>query len=656
MRLVRCAIVLFCFLSAFQCFAQKEDWLPITPDDLNIKEVKGDPGASAIQLYYADYIDDTSHSEFFYNRIKILTEKGKEHADVEIPVFPQTSIAELKARTIQPDGRVVDFSGKPFEKTIIKGRGVKYLAKTFTLPEVSVGSIIEYKYKVIMPEYVVYNNTWIVQHDLYTVKESFRMKPYEGRLETKGGESQLSMLSTNMPNDLKPRRKSWGFEMDAQNMPAFHGEDYMPPEENYKPEVHFFYGGGEIASPEKFWQDAGREWNNDAEQFIGNHAEIKAAAAEALGSESDPEKQLQKLYERAQQIRNLSYERARTEQEEKKESLKRNQNVVDVLKRGYGYSSDITLFFVALARAQGFQASLVQASNRKEHFFNQNLLSSNQLEHKLAVVKVSDKDVYLDPGTRLCPYGFVRWMYTSTAGLKLDKKGGSLIQIPPATQDKAVTKRNANLTLAADGTLSGDLTVQFQGGEALEHRLDALETDEAGRKKALEDELSNLLPPTAVVNMTKAQGRDAEEQPLLAEFHIQIPGYASAAGKRLQLPPYLFQSRKRDAFKPVDRKYPVYFPYAFGESDVIMIKFPAGYSMEGNTQNEDAALGYARYVNRGQFDGSQLALQRVLLFNGIFFDLKVYSEVRDFFNKVQTADEQQVVLRAGAATSAAKSN
>jgi hypothetical protein len=87
-----------------------------------------------------------------------------------------------------------------------------------------------------------------------------------------------------------------------------------------------------------------------------------------------------------------------------------------------------------------------------------------------------------------------------------------------------------------------------------------------------------------------------------------------------------------------------------------MIKFPAGYSMEGNTQNEDAALGYARYVNRGQFDGSQLALQRVLLFNGIFFDLKVYSEVRDFFNKVQTADEQQVVLRAGGATSAAKSN
>src|SRR5260221_173684 len=45
--------VLFLALSVFSS-AQNVDWLPITPQDLNIRQVPGAPGAAAIQLYYAD--------------------------------------------------------------------------------------------------------------------------------------------------------------------------------------------------------------------------------------------------------------------------------------------------------------------------------------------------------------------------------------------------------------------------------------------------------------------------------------------------------------------------------------------------------------------------------------------------------------------------
>ena len=48
----------------------------------------------------------------------------------------------LHARTIRPDGTIVEFSGKAFDKSIVKARSVKYLAKTFTLPDVQVGSIL----------------------------------------------------------------------------------------------------------------------------------------------------------------------------------------------------------------------------------------------------------------------------------------------------------------------------------------------------------------------------------------------------------------------------------------------------------------------------------------------------------------------------------
>lgn len=659
MRYFWVGVFVFCLFAASFSYAQSESWLPITPQDMQVKEVPGDPGASAIQLYYAHYIDDNLHSQFFYHRIKVLNEKGNKYADVEIPIFiPSSSISDLKARTIHPDGKIIDFSGKAFEKTIVKGQGLKYLAKTFAFPDVTVGSIIEYKYLVITPEDAVYDNHWTIQHDLYTLKEYFSIKAYKGRLDTKhGGDTQLSMVYANMPPNLKPEKKNEGAaEMHAANIAAFQAEDFMPPEENYEPQVRFFYGGSDISSPEKFWQQVDRDWNKQVEGFIGNHPEIQKAAADAIGSESDWERQVRKLYARAQQIRNLSYERERSKEELKQEVLKPNANVVDVLNHGYGTRKDILLFFVALARASGFRTSVLLVSNRSEHFFDKGLLSEDQLSTVMAAVKINGQDVYLDPGTKFCPYGLIRWIRTSTAALKLDKDGGTFITIPVASYEKATLHRDAMLTLTEDGTLKGDLTVQFLGGEALERRLDALETDEAGRKKDLEDQVKQWLSSGAIVSLTKADGWEGEDTPLIALFHIEIPGYASAAGKRLLLPPYFFVTKRKDAFKYPDRKYPLYFPYAYTETDVINIKLPSGYSIEGAPKDADARLPYAAYQNINTTDSGNLVMQRRLLFNGIFIDTKQYPEVKDFFSKVQAGDEQQAVLRVGGTTSAQKSN
>src|SRR5437016_3000302 len=242
MRLFRYCLLAACLLSAAVSFAQKEDWLPITQQDLQVKEVPGVPGASAIQLYYADFIDDVRHSEYLHHRIKILNEKGIKYADVEIILPPEWSISELKARTIHPDGKVIEFSGKPFEKTLIKGKGLKVLAKSFTLPDVTVGSMIEYRYRYNPPEGEILRNEWIIQHELYTVKEYFRMKPYQGPWSNASGEGAAQVqVSYKLPVNLLPKVKGDEYQMEAENMPAFEEEQYMPPVETYKPHVRFFY-------------------------------------------------------------------------------------------------------------------------------------------------------------------------------------------------------------------------------------------------------------------------------------------------------------------------------------------------------------------------------------------------------------------------------
>lgn len=77
-----------------------------------------------------------------YVRIKIFTQEGTEVGNVEIPFRKEASdIKDVRARTIKPDRSIVDFEGKPFEKIIEKRSGEKYLAKTFTLPDVQPGCI-----------------------------------------------------------------------------------------------------------------------------------------------------------------------------------------------------------------------------------------------------------------------------------------------------------------------------------------------------------------------------------------------------------------------------------------------------------------------------------------------------------------------------------
>ncbi len=648
MRLsTRSLVFLGCLFFSVFSFGQKEDWLPVTPQDLSVKQVPNSPGADAIQLYYADFINDQEQTEFYYHRIKILNDKGNRHADVEVVVPPEGSISGLKARTIHPDGKIIEFTGKPFQKTVIKAKGYKVLAKTFTMPDVIPGSIIEYKYKVERPGIVVIDNYWTIQHDLYTVKESFRMKPYSGELESMGGDYQVAALYSHMPNNIKPQLKSGGYELDVQDMPAFESEGYMPPENDFKPQVRFFYVNRNSTSADKFWQEKGRRWNDLVDHFIGNRQEIRQAASEAIGSETDPEKKLRKLYARAQQIRNLTYERERSAEEQKKEHLKDNQNAGDVLARGAGDRSDITRFFVAMARAAGFDAWVVRVSNRKEKFFDRGLLSDRQLDSEIAMVNAAGKDIYLDPGTPYCPYGTLRWLRTSSTGLKLDKKGGAFVTAPPAPYDKAITRRAADATLDSSGNLKGTLTVKFEGGEALEHRLDALDSDEAGRTKELEDEVNGWLPNGASAKLTKVEGWQASEEPLVATFDVYVPSYASVAGSRMLIPAFLFQAKQLDAFKHSDRKFPVYFPYAFTESDKVNIKFPPGFTVENVPQGQAARIGYAGYQNVSQFDGKQLITQRILQVNGIFFKLELYPEIKDFFSKVQAGDEQQAVLKGG---------
>src|SRR5438128_2204207 len=106
------------FLIWIPC-ADAEDWLPVSPEDLQMHAEPKAPGAAAIYLYRQVDRDDTDSLESYYVRLKILTEEGRKYANVEIPfVKGNESVRGIYARTIRPDGTIAVFDGTVYEKPL----------------------------------------------------------------------------------------------------------------------------------------------------------------------------------------------------------------------------------------------------------------------------------------------------------------------------------------------------------------------------------------------------------------------------------------------------------------------------------------------------------------------------------------------------------
>ncbi|HEX8764138.1 MAG TPA: DUF3857 domain-containing protein, partial [Candidatus Acidoferrum sp.] len=225
-----------------------DEWLPITPEELKMTSEPRAPGAPAIILYRQIDRDDSNAStphEYNYVRTKILTEDGRKYADVEIPFFKETqNIVGIRARTIRPDGSIVNFDGKVYEKEIVKARGVKFLAKTFTLSDVQPGSIIEYHYMIDFAEYLVFNSHWTLSEELFTKLGKYTLKPY-GQFALQWSWPNGLPEGTAPPAEQKDGRGNY-IRMEAKDIPAFQVEDDMPPENAMKYMVDFIYYQGDL--------------------------------------------------------------------------------------------------------------------------------------------------------------------------------------------------------------------------------------------------------------------------------------------------------------------------------------------------------------------------------------------------------------------------
>ena len=645
-------VCLLAFLFLTPLIAIADDHPLITPDDLKMTSEPKAPGAPAIILYRQVDRDDNPHTghEVNFVRIKILKEEGRKEADIEIPYQKGSfdKIIGVSGRTIHPDGSVSEFKGKPFDKQIVKARGFKSMAKTFTLPDVQVGSIIEYSYTIELAEQYLFESHWILSQKLFTRKAKFSLRPYSsyyGTLHVRWS-WHLLPVGTEAPKEGPDNI----VRMETSDVPPFLSEDYIPPENELKSRVDFTYTEDTETDTQKFWKNYGKKLNSKVESFTGKRKAMEEAVSSIVSPGDSPEVKLQKIYERVQKVRNLSYERRKTEQEEKREKLKDNSNVEDVWRNGYGYGSQLNWLFLALARAAGFEANAIYASDRYNYFFDPAITDPNKLDTDFVVVKVNGKDVFCDPAAAFTPFGLLMWSETGVRGLRLDKDGGTWIDTMLPESSASRTIRKAELNLAETGDIEGKLTVTFTGLKAMQLRSEERDEDDADKKKTLEDEAMAYIPAASQLELVNNPDWANPSVPLVAEFKLKVDGWASAAGRKAMLPVGLFSQEEKNVFEHAERVHPIYFEYPNEKDDDITIVLPAGWQISSVPKDMIQEGRVVAYSLKMEDRKSSIHISRKLSLDILLLAQKYYPALRSFFQMVRTTDEEQILLQPGGTT------
>ena len=656
---MRCLPLLLVFTSPALLLAQFQQ---PTADELKMTADPKAPGAAAVYLNVEEIANDPLHFHSFYARIKVLSEKGKELATVEIPYEQRNfKVTDINARTIHSDGTVIPLVGKPEDLLVAKattkeGEHLQVNRKVFTLPSVEVGSILEYKYQIEYGEYLSSSPRWEIQRPYFIHKAHYTFTPAKqflagstnmtsSYLQDEHGRTASNLIWwPRLPQGVDVIKDSIGnFSLEVTDVPPNPDEEWMPPIESIRYKVFFYYKAASNA--QNFWLDEAKLWSKDVDHFAEPSKSIRDAVAGLISpADSDLDK-AKKLYKAVQALDNTDYSRKKTESEMKQLHLKVARRADDTWAQKSGDSEDIAMLYLAMLRAAGLNAYATKVVDRQRGVFDSTYLSLSQLDNTLVVLSTGGKDLELDPGEMMCPFGTVSWRHSSAGGLTQSAQGIGSVTTAAQQYTDNKTLRIGDVTLDAQGALTGSFRIVMIGQAALYWRQQAITNDEAEVKKQFDKSLESIFPEGVEAHIDHFTGIDDPYVNLVAFVNAK-GSLGAATSKRLILPAFFFETRGKQPFVAQEKRtQPVDMHYGDMITDQVTYHLPGGFTIEGAPQdNKISWPQHANLIIKSVSAPGQIIIARALSSAFTFAKPEEYQDLRAFYQKVAAADQAQLVL------------
>jgi hypothetical protein len=292
--------------------------------------------------------------------------------------------------------------------------------------------------------------------------------------------------------------------------------------------------------------------------------------------------------------------------------------------------------------------------DRGDKFFDPNFPDDYFLRDYAIGVRVGVEWRFYDPARLYVPFGMLRWQQEGQKALIADSKDPAFVPTQMSEPTKSLQKRTAKLQLKEDGTLEGDVRIEYSGHLANERK----EYDDDDSPNEREETLRSAMKRrigAAELSAIKIENITDPVKPFVYSFHIKVPGYAQRTGKRLFLHPAFFQRGSGPEFGTSERRYDLYFHYPWSENDEVEIEMPEGYDLD----NADAPQPFtvnnvSKYeVTIGVLQGTRtLVYKRNFYFGAagnLFFPKSAYAQLKAVFDALHDRDGHTITLKQVAA-------
>lgn len=624
--------------------AAGEEWRPVEPADLALKAAVVESNADAEAIFWDIRVDDGGANDLVlshYVRIKIFNERGREkYSKIDIPYINGIKIKDVAARTIKPDGSIVELAKTDIiEKMVVKASGLKLRTKTFAFPGIEPGAIIEYKWKEVRSNSSANNLRLQFQRDIPIQSVTYHLKP--------AGSSMPEVRAFNMDKPKFEKEKN-GFQVaTVTNMPAFREEPLMPPEDSVRSWAMVRYMN--IFTLLLGYNMLATQVYIGFQPYLKVDKEIKQKVAEITANVDSAEDQIDKIFQFCRtNIKNTS-DKTLGFTEDDLEKLKENKKPSDTLKRGVGPAIDINLLFAAMVNAAGFDARVALMPDRGERLFDPNVVIPGALRPSNVAVRFGTKWKFFDPGLPYMAPGMLRWQEEGVDSLIADERS-VWVKTPVTDAQKSKEKRTAKLRLDENGTLEGDVTVEYTGHLAVERKVLNEDDSPTQREENLKEMVKSRLSSAELTNIVIENDPEATK-PFVYKYHVRVPDYAQRTGKRLFFQPGFFTKGISALFSAGTRQYPIYFHFPWSEEDKITIDLPKGYALD----NADRPAP----INGGEISQHEIKMgittdQTTLVYNRSFFfgnpdlllfPVEKYDVLKQLFDEVSKADNHIITLK-----------
>lgn len=644
-------LLLIIFIS-FSSFAQKKymKWGKIAPLELSMTVYEKDTSAPAVVLadvgeISVEYIGDEFVTQFKkHRRIKIMKEEGLEFGDIEVPYYSKSKIEKITrfdGQVISPDGTITKL-----KKSEIFDEKVNdyWSQKKASLPNLQVGSIIEYRYD-IKSDRIQELDEWYFQEYIpimhselkVTIPEWFDYV-YLVQGEHPFHKKEKSTLMGNMGglNTVFNR-----IEYVMKDVPALEEESYITTMDDYLARIRFQLNS--IEFPNSYsksylstWQELSEELYDDENfgiQFTKKRTHLNILKAfEAANVKG--ETQIEKAYNAA------AFLLSNMEWNGRFSSFSRG-SLDNCFKLKKANSAELNFAMIVLLRQMGIEAEPVMLSTRGHGKMIPLYPIVDQFNHTIVLAVLDGKNTFIDLSDPFRPLGLPKVDALNRMGWLVTKTTSQWIEI---VAEKGSETFMAQLSLDDEGTMSGEVKSAYSGYSAIGER-HAYKEDPAGTHWI--KRLENKYPDAELKSATCENLKNLNER-FKENLEIVIPEAGQSNGDFLYVTPVFYTNFDENLFKLKERSYPVDIPYPFQEQYVLTLTLPEGYAVE--EVPESVNIGLPNQGGRFQFSATPMNSNQIQLMSKIsvkqtLFSPEEYPYIKEFFDLVVEKHTEQIVLK-----------